>query len=165
MFAKMLSMNSLNFDYSEWWFSEKNMKVKDKGDGLSREGSGRVSIYKATEIPHWYTLECNYASGRKLSHLPPKYNKNTKEIEPEGYLTDPKSRLYWNKPPVFNMEIFEDIGRAAIISILDLENDNPISRVPKSIYKDVKNMKLEISIQNNINVAQAKKIKEEMLRK
>lgn len=63
------------------------------------------------------------------------------------------------------MEIFEDIGRAAIISILDLENDNPISRVPKSIYKDVKNMKLEISIQNNINVAQAKKIKEEMLRK
>ena len=52
-----------------------------------------------------------------------------------------------------------------MVAILDLADDNPISRVPKSIYKDVKNMRLEMSIQNNINVAQAKKAKEELLRK
>lgn len=94
-----------------------------------------------------------------------KYNKAKKIIEPETYLTDPKSLLYRGKPPVFNMEIFEDIGRATLIAILEMEDDNPISRVSKSIYKDVKSMRLEISIQNNINVAQAKKMKEEMLRK
>jgi len=64
MLAKMISMNSLNFDLTEWWFSEKNMKVKDKGNGLSREGCGRVSIFKSTGCTHCYTLECNYASGK-----------------------------------------------------------------------------------------------------
>ena len=52
MLAKMISMNSLNFDYNECLFSAKNMKVKDRGDGLSREGSGRVGIYNATGISH-----------------------------------------------------------------------------------------------------------------
>lgn len=37
-------MNCLNFDYVECNFNEKMMNVKDKKDGLSREGSGRVSI-------------------------------------------------------------------------------------------------------------------------
>jgi cytosolic carboxypeptidase protein 5 len=163
--AKMISMNSLNFDITECSFSEKNMKVKDKGDGLSREGSGRVAIYKATNCTHCYTLEWNYASGKKLSHLPAKFNIENNCIEPESWLTDRKGQLYKNKPPVYNMEIFEQIGRATVISFLDLAGDNPVSRVPKSIYKDVANMRLELSLQYNINVAAAKKIKEEMLRK
>lgn len=102
--------------------------------------------------------------GNKLSHLPAKFNKEKGVIEPESYLTNPKSQIYKNKPPVYNIEIFEDIGRATIISILDLEDDNPISRVTKSIYKDVVNMRLKISLHNNINVTQTKK-KEELLRK
>ena len=54
------------------------MKVKDKKDGLSREGSGRVSIMKATnELPNCYTLECNYASGKRINHLFPKLNAET----------------------------------------------------------------------------------------
>ena len=147
MLAKMMSMNSLNFDLTEWCFSEKNMKIKDRGDGLSREGWGRVSIYNATNCIHWYTLECNYASGKRLSHLPPKFNKLKQKIEPESYLTDPKSRLYWGKPPVYNIEIFEDIGRAAVISILDLHDDNPISRVPKSVYKNLLGIRLDLALQ------------------
>lgn len=69
LLPKLISMNSLNFDFVECSFSEKMMNVKDKKDGLSREGSGRVSIYKATELPHCYTLECNYAGGRRINHL------------------------------------------------------------------------------------------------
>ena len=147
MLAKVMSMNSLNFDLTEWWFSEKNMKVKDRGDGLSREGSGRVAIYIATNCTHWYTLEWNYASGKRLSHLPPKYNKEKQAVEPEWYLTDPKCKFYGGKPPVYNIDVFEDIGRTAVISILDLEDDNPISRVPKSIYKDILNMRLDLALQ------------------
>jgi hypothetical protein len=32
-------------------------------------------------------------------------------------------------PPVFTIEIFEDVGRALLISILDLIEENPISRI------------------------------------
>jgi hypothetical protein len=60
MLAKMISLNSCNFDYEECGFSEKMMNCKDKRDGLSREGSGRVGIFNATGITHCYTLECNY---------------------------------------------------------------------------------------------------------
>ena len=80
-------MNSLNFDFTECSFADKLMNVKDRRDGLSREGSGRVAILKATDIIHSYTLECNYASGKKINHLPPKV-KADGTIEPETYITD-----------------------------------------------------------------------------
>lgn len=39
------------------------MFAKEKGDEFSKEGSGRVGIYKATGILFSYTLECNYNVG------------------------------------------------------------------------------------------------------
>lgn len=77
LLPKLVAMNSLNFDFLECSFSDKMMTVKDKKDGLSREGCGRVSIMKLTGLPNCYTLECNYASGRRINHLPPKLNKET----------------------------------------------------------------------------------------
>ena len=77
LLPKLISMNSLNFDFLECSFSDKMMKCKDKKDGLSREGCGRVSIGKLTGIPNCYTLECNYASGRTINRLTPKINKAT----------------------------------------------------------------------------------------
>jgi len=77
LLPKLISMNCLNFDFIECSFSEKMMNVKDKKDGLSREGSGRVSIYKATNQPYCYTLECNYATGRRINHLAAKLIKET----------------------------------------------------------------------------------------
>lgn len=53
MMAKLVSINSANFDFTACNFTEKNMYTKDKRDhGLSKEGSGRVAIYKATGIIH-----------------------------------------------------------------------------------------------------------------
>jgi len=46
VYAKLVSLNSISFDYSECGFHEKLMYLKDKRDGLSREGSGRVAIGK-----------------------------------------------------------------------------------------------------------------------
>ena len=75
LLPKLVSLNSLNFDFMECSFSEKLMKCKDGKDGLSREGCGRVGIMKATgECPNCYTLECNYASGRRINHISPKLN-------------------------------------------------------------------------------------------
>jgi hypothetical protein len=78
LLPKLVSLNSLNFDFLECCFDEKMMTVKDKKDGLSRQGCGRVSIMKcANGLPNCYTLECNYASGRTLNHLPPKIDIKT----------------------------------------------------------------------------------------
>jgi hypothetical protein len=97
------------------------MNCKDKKDGLSREGSGRVSIYKATLLPLCYTLECNYASGRRLNHLSSKLVKATGETEPELPITDIHSKFYQESKttPPYSIEIFEDVGRAFCIGILD----------------------------------------------
>ena len=52
LFPKLVSLNSIHFDFDQCVFSEKNMYVSDKRDGLSKEGSGRVALYKATGIIH-----------------------------------------------------------------------------------------------------------------
>jgi cytosolic carboxypeptidase protein 5 len=45
------------------------MYAKDKGDGLSKEGAGRVALYKQTKMNLCYTLECNYNMGNITNRL------------------------------------------------------------------------------------------------
>ena len=71
LFPKLLSMNSEIFDYEGCNFTEKNMYAADRSDGLSKDGAGRVALYKATNIVHSYTLECNYNTGRNSNKLTP----------------------------------------------------------------------------------------------
>ncbi len=146
-------MNSLNFDFVECSFSEKMMNCKDKKDGLSREGSGRVAMYKATGNPLCYTLECNYASGRRINHLSTKLITSTGEIEPELPITDCQSKIYTGletKAPPYTIEVFEDVGRAFCIGILDYIEKNPISRVPTSNFKCIENVKADLLAHNKI---------------
>lgn len=157
LLPKLISMNSLNFDFVECSFSEKMMNVKDKKDGLSREGSGRVAIYKATEIPHCYTFECNYTTGRRLNHLSAKLNKENGEIEPEYPITDIHSKIYTeNKTPPYTIEIFEDVGRAFCIGLLDYIEKNPISRIPLSNFRNLDNIKNDILAHNPIMIPKKK---------
>lgn len=60
IFPKILSLNSMDFEYEGSNFTEKNMYVKDRGDHMSKEGSGRVAMFKATKNAYCWTLECNY---------------------------------------------------------------------------------------------------------
>ena len=53
LFPKLISLNSTHLDFEHCVFSEKNMYTADKRDGLSKEGSGRVAMYKATGLIHW----------------------------------------------------------------------------------------------------------------
>ena len=52
LLPKLISINSSHFDFQACNFTEKNMYHKDKKDGLSKEGSGRVSMFKALGIVH-----------------------------------------------------------------------------------------------------------------
>jgi len=81
LLPKLVSLNSLNFDFAECSFSDHNMKCKDVKDGLTREGCGRVAIMKATGLSNCYTLECSYASGYRVNQIPKQLNFKTYEEE------------------------------------------------------------------------------------
>lgn len=53
LFPKLISINSSHFDFAACNFTEKNMYSRDKRDGMSKEGSGRVAAYKMTGLPYW----------------------------------------------------------------------------------------------------------------
>lgn len=151
LFPRLISLNSLNFDFQECSFSEKLMTVKDGGSGLSREGSGRVGIWKATNCVHCYTLECHYQTGRRINMLTPKINSDTGEIEPEELATDRNSKIYKdNRTPNYTVEIFEEVGRAVAIALLEFAEINPISRMPTSHYKNLDSVRKELIVQNSL---------------
>ncbi|CDW91354.1 cytosolic carboxypeptidase-like protein 5 [Stylonychia lemnae] len=127
IYPKLISMNSLNFDFVECSFNEKLMNAKDKNydGGLSREGCARVSIYQETKLVHCYTLECNYQTGRRVNHIAPKIDLRTNQK-----LADPPT-------PNYTQEIFEDVGVSVCVAFLDYKEINPISRIRQSAHKNL----------------------------
>eukprot|EP00742_Colponemidia_sp_Colp-10_P008326 GILJ01009012.1.p1 GENE.GILJ01009012.1~~GILJ01009012.1.p1 ORF type:complete len:738 (-),score=110.50 GILJ01009012.1:196-2409(-) len=131
LFAKLLSLNSPHFDFDGCNFSEQNMTAKDKRDGLSKEGSGRVSLYQASNLIHCYTLECNYNCGRIVNTIPPAPLPNSNEPLSPGY----RSTF---PVPKFTTESFQQVGRAIAVTLLDMCEANPYSRIGHTDFKTVK---------------------------
>ncbi|XP_055610573.1 uncharacterized protein LOC129757387 isoform X2 [Uranotaenia lowii] len=123
LLPRLMSLNSLHFHYDACNFSERNMYYKGKRDGLSKEGSGRVAIYKSTGLIKSYTLECNYNTGKSVNVLPPK----GKEL--------PTTKVQSPVPPKYTPAVFEEVGRAMGPSILDLTNSNPQTRLHNSEFR------------------------------
>lgn len=73
-------MNSIDFQYEGSNFTEKNMYSKDKGDHISKQGSGRVAMYKMTKNAYCWTIECNYNTSRINNILEPKKIAQTQKI-------------------------------------------------------------------------------------
>lgn len=71
-----MALNSPYLEYELCNFTERNMYASDKSDGLSKEGSGRVALYKYTKIPLCYTLECNYNMPNAPNFVYPPSNNN-----------------------------------------------------------------------------------------
>ncbi|MGH0166612.1 UNVERIFIED_CONTAM: hypothetical protein FKN15_051352 [Acipenser sinensis] len=130
LYPKLISMNSANFDFSGCNFSEKNMYAKDKRDGQSKEGSGRVAIHKATGMIHSYTLECNYNTGRSVNTVPSACHDN-------GRASPPPPPAF---PPKYTIELFEQVGRAVAIAALDMADCNPWPRIVMSEHNSLPNL-------------------------
>jgi hypothetical protein len=151
LFPKLLSLNSEYFEYSSCCFSDKNLASKEKGEGKDKEGAGRVALYKATGLVNCYTLECNYNSGKirnvlsKLSRSEDnseegRYNSIDVTIIEKGRDASALENID-NETTIcsetYNPEGFEQIGEAIGVSVLDMIEKNPLSRVKTGPFKTV----------------------------
>ncbi|XP_077408066.1 cytosolic carboxypeptidase-like protein 5 [Vanacampus margaritifer] len=131
LYPRLIAVNSPHFDFLGCNFSEKNMYARDKRDGQSKEGSGRVAVHKAIGILHSYTLECNYNTGKALNPIPAACHDN-------GRATPP---LMLTFPIKYTPEIFEQVGRAVAISALDMAECNPWPRLVLSEHNCLGNLR------------------------
>jgi len=131
LFPKLMSINSANFDFPACNFTARNMFLKDRHTGAGKEGSGRVSVYKATGLTYCYTLECNFNTGRHTNSVPLSSRDCGRASPPPSY----------DHPPKYSPGIYEDCGRYLAISTLDLTDSNPWTRLPCSSCKNVKGVK------------------------
>ncbi|XP_072714195.1 cytosolic carboxypeptidase-like protein 5 isoform X4 [Ciconia boyciana] len=131
LFPKLISLNSPHFDFTGCNFSEKNMYAKDKRDGQSKEGSGRVAVYKALGIIHSYTLECNYNTGRSVNSIPVACHDN-------GRASPPPPPAF---PSKYTVELFEQVGRALAVAALDMAECNPWPRIVLSEHSCLSNLR------------------------
>jgi hypothetical protein len=138
MFSRLMALNCVNFDFVNSSFSEKNMTAKDKGDGKSKEGSGRVAFFKLLGLVRSYTLEANYATGKVLNAI---------AVSPLD--TDPASlrdsAVYSDGPPQYNIEILEDVGKAIGVSLLDSIDANPESRLTLTEFSNLRGLKADVA--------------------
>ncbi|KAJ3125949.1 Cytosolic carboxypeptidase-like protein 5 [Nowakowskiella sp. JEL0407] len=84
-YAKIMELNCPWFEFGSCDFSARSMSAKDRVDE-SKEGCGRVAIYKALKVTHCYTFENNYFCSKSESRVLPPYNQI-----PGEYLTPPCS--------------------------------------------------------------------------
>ncbi|KAL4490339.1 hypothetical protein ABPG72_004378 [Tetrahymena utriculariae] len=149
-FAKILSMNCKNFEYNFCNFSKKHMKARDKFEEMTKEGCGRVQVHQITKIIHAYTLECGFHQANQLNYLPPVSNAEFKINDALGFDYDPaednQSEIYKGKkdPPAFVPILYQDVGKAILVTILDIFEKNPYSRIPNSSYKNIDNIRRSI---------------------
>lgn len=66
---------------------------------MSREGSGRVAVYKMTGLIRSYTLECNYNSGRLVNNVPARVRDGTAKLQSSMFV-----------PPKYTPTVFEEVS-------------------------------------------------------
>ena len=69
-------MNNKIFEYEYCNFSERHMNARDRGEDMTKEGCGRVVVYRLANIVHSYTLECGIVSCNSMNNLPDAMNKD-----------------------------------------------------------------------------------------
>ena len=132
LYSKLLTLNCPHFDLSNCNFTEKNMCSTDK-EGSTKEGSGRVALFKATGLTHIYTVETNYSTSR-IRNIVPEADLGREAVgSTAGRPVSPMSKA--RAPVPFDIPAFEGMGRALVVSALDLEGVNPWSRVPNSPFR------------------------------
>jgi hypothetical protein len=137
LYCKLISLNTPHFDYAGCLFSKEHMTRVDAGDGLTAEGSGRVSTYLQYGLVHSYTLECNYNMSKYQNEVTIPHH------DPKGQQVTPPSP-YATSSEKYTPGIYAGVGRACLIALLDLRGHNPCSRIPTSKYKTLERLRYSL---------------------
>ncbi|RXG69340.1 Cytosolic carboxypeptidase-like protein 5 [Armadillidium vulgare] len=129
LYPRLLAVNCSNFDFGACNFSERNMYHRDRRDGMSKEGSGRVSVMRATGLIRSYTLECNYNTGRHYTPIPSQGSQG---------------RPLYSVPPKYTPAIFEDCGHKLGISLHNLIEGSDSSKSPSAASIDINSLRTEL---------------------
>ena len=84
-----------------------------------------------------YTLECNFNTGRVVNCVPMASRDSGRATPPPPGTSNPEL----SSIPKYNPEIYEESGKAMAISILDLTEINPWTRLTCSACKNIKGVK------------------------
>lgn len=133
------------------------MHSTDNGDCMSKEGTGRVSHYLKYGIVRCYTMEVNYNMACKAGHkiarpkadyatITKAYTKDSPEniygtIKYDRHEPEKESTIHF-----FNKNDFEAFGKGACISLLDLIEQNPSSRLTLLPYMNLKGLKVAMGM-------------------
>ena len=104
LIPKLMSLNSVNFDFRQCNFQDEKNNVKDK-NGDSRDGSGRAVMFRVLNNPLTYTFEANYATGHRANTLSQRFDleNNKKLVKESKAINDTSSSIYsGNKVPIYN---------------------------------------------------------------
>ena len=116
LLAKIASINSPYFDFSACDFSERNMHAKDRNDpDATKEGSGRVALYRTTNLTHLYTCESHYVTTRILNVMVPIKERDEKDAQRLARATSPPSKS--REPAKFEIEAF---ARCVVMAVCAL---------------------------------------------
>jgi hypothetical protein len=147
LLAKLAALNSPYFDFGGCDFSERNMHAKDRRDpSATKGGSGRVALYRSTELTHIYTCESNYNTVRILNVVPAIQvaSKDPKDAAIVARAASPPSKA--RDPVKLDQDIFACMGRCLAVAVLDLKDANPWSRIPNTEFKTVSGVRNWVSV-------------------
>ncbi|KAG2453468.1 hypothetical protein HYH02_001689 [Chlamydomonas schloesseri] len=131
MYARLVALNNPVFDFVGCNFTEKNMSRADK-DGASKEGAGRVALYRETGLTHLYTIEANYNTSARVNTVAPASGDHA------GRASPPCNRRF---PPKFTASVLQGVGRAIAVAALDMEGANPWTRLPHSEHRSLEGVR------------------------
>lgn len=104
LYAKLLSLNSAYIDYGECDFSEDSMNQKYSKEVIGKEGSGRVAIYRSTNIEHCYTVEMCYYCLKPLHNITHLVNtRNGRKTQEDSLATNVGVQVY-------NKSIYDEVA-------------------------------------------------------
>ena len=125
-YPKLLSLNTPHFDFTSCDFTTRSMSVKNRKEGVTKEGTGRVALASETGLIHSYTLEVSYNAGVSLTSTVAQVDVPNDASLVNGRRTVSGSLGSGGR---YSPETYYDVGRAIGISLLDLHGLNAYSRL------------------------------------
>ena len=145
LYPKLVSLNTPYFDFAACNFTEKNMKAKDKRDGLSKEGCSRVRVYQETGLIHCYTLEANYNTMTSCQHISPidldLMYPVTQLDRLSSSFPQHAAKSFRGILPKYIPEMYHDVGLALAVAALDLFEVNTRSRLPHTFFHSIRGVR------------------------